>query len=144
VDKQILKRIKESKKKYDKREQRMSLILRYPQFQDELKIIVKEVGKDFLCLYHEFMLSLKNDRLPCSIPAKYAQSFMKWNYFLSKWNIAARVDKEGKLGFLSGSPIMVTYDKVSENFPGYLHVRIDRWTTLQDIKDCWLQIKKYQ
>jgi hypothetical protein len=134
VDEQILKRIKESKKKQDKREQRMSLILRYPQFQDELNKIVKELGKDFLCKYHEFMSSLKDDMLPCSLPVK-AQSYINWNCFLTKWNIAARLDKEGNLDFISSFPITVTYNKESDNFPGYLGVKIDRWTTLQDIKD---------
>jgi len=162
VNKEILKRIEESKKDYDKKTQRAQLLIRNKQFIKELK----ETPADFV-VDSEDRLKFKTKKIDLGGVDVYinVESFSKFKNFCLRWHIHPTWD--GNIDtlseFIKDSPEIicepVNYLLVNGHiyFPdkeivrpegleriNYLYIKVDAWTSLEDIKKIWPRIEEFQ
>lgn len=160
MDQEILRRIKESKRDYNRKAQKAELMIRNKFFMEELKetpvnfkgYYFEKNGNDLI--YHGkngYKIDMSN--------------FEKFNNFCKKWNIST--DWDGKINtlskFIKETPQIVTssinllilnghlssgdieyfdYNEFHER--ECLYLKIDPWTSQKDIKEIWPRIEKLQ
>ncbi|MFX1536939.1 MAG: hypothetical protein ACFFDI_22195 [Promethearchaeota archaeon] len=167
VDSQILKRIEESKRKYTKKEQRAELLKRNEQFKKALKTAfvkfknIKEIKNNTRKIYFRFEnLEISIDQAHDEL-TKNNETIRKYMKFMRKWHISSNWDGEidSLSKFIKDTPIII-YDALSaressvpsmkqEPLPDesefdYLYLKIDAWTSLDDIKKIWPRIQDLQ
>jgi len=162
MDEQILNRINESKREYDKKTQRAEMLIRNKQFIKELK----ETPADFVVDFED-RLKFKTKKLSVDGVDLYinVESFSKFKNFCLKWHIHSPWD--GNIDtlseFIKESPEIicepVNYSLVNGDiyFPdkeivrpeglesvNYLYIKVDAWTSLEEVKKIWPRVEKFQ
>ncbi len=128
----ILKRIRESKRAYSRKEQRAELLIRNAQF-------IKEY--------------LEKERMP-----EYEPTVVNYGDFCDRWGISQMWDgrlpslaksvktKPGLIYHASFADESLDWEEIALmpniNIPDYLLIRIDPWTSLSDIKLNWRRIER--
>lgn len=164
MNKGILKRIKESKRIYTKKEQRAELLKRNEQFIKALKTVfvkfmnIKEVSNNCRKIFYRFEnLEISIDQAHEEL-TRNTETVRQYMRFLRKWHISSNWDGEidSLSKFIKDTPIII-YDALSacestipsrelEPLPdesefNYLYLKIDAWTSLDDIKKIWPRIQ---
>lgn len=145
MDKDALKLIKNCKKEYSKQSQRAELLRRNKQFIEEFKKINKSLGEEFFSTM-QFVRNFSTQNyfdgvLPDAISKNLADKFSDWMLFCDRWHINEGWDR--KLQSLENSirksPLLIiSLDSKGERET--IDIRIDAWTTLEDIHAMWPKI----
>jgi len=167
VESEILKRIEESKRIYTKKEQRAELLKRNEQFKKALKTAfvkfknIEEIDNNCRKIFSRFEnLEISIDQAHEEL-TKNTETIEQYMKFLRKWHISSNWDGEinSLSKFIKDTPIII-YDAFSacestihlreqEPLPDesefdYLYLKIDAWTSLEDIKKIWPRIQDLQ
>ena len=145
MKKEIIELIEKCQKSYDKKSQRASLLIRNKKFRNELEKISAHLGEEFLKTTEGVDSLIKNWKIP-DLPKSFWDRRQQWTQFCYRWHIDP--DWNGKLDSLSeniASPVEIAIHPEPENaLKAYISLKIDSWTTLNDIKQVWPIIEKYQ
>ncbi len=162
MNKEILKRIEESKKDYGKKTQRAELLIRNKQFIKEYKETPTDLLVDFKDRLKFKTMKISSDGVSLYIKE---ESLSKFNKFCLRWHI--HIAWDGNIDtlseFIKDSPEIicepVNYYLVngsiylpekeivrSEGLEGinYLYIKVDAWTSLENIKEAWPRIEEFQ
>lgn len=152
----IRNRIKECDKAYTRQEQRAELLLRNPQFMEELKSI-KDLKKRYRFIAEYF--NTENEALRLELLKSGEEfPFILLNKLCDRWGISRKWDAEKaslsrfietEPGLVyhpiwAGLPVDFTDVKIfpDSQKPDYLYIKIDPWTLPKDISASWGRIEK--
>jgi hypothetical protein len=145
VEKEILEFIEKRNKEYNKKSQRAALLSRHKKFCEELKQISNRLGKDFLEKTKDLERMMKKRIYP-SYPRSFWEKNEEWSVFCDRWHIDP--DWNGEIDSLekyTGKPVEITIQpKFESSTKVFLLLKVDSWTTLDDIRQVWPKVEKYQ
>ncbi len=145
MNKEIFKLIKKSKKDFDKSSQRAELLARNKSFKKELAAISSRLGEDFFKDLEKRIQKEKEKGLPDYIPKELYDLREEWFSFCDRWHISYDWDRKiNSLNKFIGKTVAIVDDIDTETYEGMLYLRIDAWTTLEDIHAIWPEIEKRQ
>jgi len=145
MNKEILKLIENSKKEYDKISQRAELLTRNKSFKKELEEISSRLGEDFFKDLEKRIQKEKEKGLPDYIPKELFDLQEEWFSFCNRWHISHDWDRQiNSLHKFIKKTVAIVDDIDFETYEGRLYLRIDAWTTLEDIHAIWPKIEKAQ
>lgn len=150
MEKEILKLIEKSIKDYDKKSQRAELLERNEKFREELKEISIKLGKQFFKWKREYEKLGKPENYfdkkhkiedDHDFVRKKLIPHSKWLGFCDKWNI--HEDWNGQINSLKDF-IRKPRLEIFAHAEGKLVIKIDAWTTLNDIREIWSEVETAQ
>lgn len=107
---------------------------------------VEEIGsKDITAMFHRFIDDEVEEESRIELKFHYQGRILDWDKFCKKWNIHHEWD--GDLNTLNDylkPPIELLHVKGGDDFAPSLLLKITEWTTLNDVKDIWGTVEKYQ
>jgi len=143
MNNEILKLIEKSKKDFDKNSQRAELLARNKSFKKESEAISSRLGEDF---FKDLEKRIQNEKkLPDWIPKELYDLREEWFSFCGRWHISYKWDRKiNSLNKFIEKTVAIIDDIDTETYEGKLYLRIDAWTTLEDIHAIWPIIEKAQ
>lgn len=107
---------------------------------------VEEIGsKDVQAMFHRVIDDGVKGKSRQRLKYHYQGRILDWERFCKKWNIHHEWD--GNLETLNNylkPPVELMYVKGKDDLAPELLLRITEWTTLNDMKDIWGTVEKYQ
>jgi len=150
MDKEILELIENSKREYNKIQQRAELLKINKKFISELGAVKKVLGKDFFKLIkflNSFALGNFNNDFNPDNSKNYANDIAIWQKFCDRWHIKSHwnglIDSLDK--YIKEDPVFYIEQEeecVGEPIPlEKIIIVVDAWTMLKDIIKIWPKIE---
>jgi len=154
-EEEIKNLISNSRRDYDKQAQKAELLLRNTKFGKDFKEISSELCDNFFKMLKEYA-SLSEGATTQAEEAKKAEEYLdkhpdfyrswdEWCIFCPQWSISPGWDGNSSSlkKFLKTAPF-VSFTQISDMEDAILYIVIDAWTTSDDLKDLWPEVKKAQ
>jgi len=147
MDKEILKLLKESRREFNKNDERVEVLKRNKKFMKERSIISKQLGSDFFRESKRvFQYANSNLDWPSDTNKYWVEHYHRWRNFCDRWDIDSRWNgQRSTLKRFIKNPVEITFHKRPKSVSkGFLSIKIDARTILEDIRTIWPRIERYQ
>lgn len=154
-EEEIKKLIKNSKRDYDKQAQKAELLSWNIKFNKDFKETSSQLCENFFEIHKEYSNLVEEATTEAEAAkrsgeyfdkhSEFYKSWEEWCFFCSRWNISAGWDGNSTSlkKFLKTAPF-VSYSQIDDMEIAILFIIIDAWTTIDDIRDIWPEVKKAQ
>jgi hypothetical protein len=107
---------------------------------------IEEIGsKDITAMFHRYIDDNEKEESRKGLKVHFQMLILDWERFCREWNIHHEWD--GDLTSLTDylkPPVELLYVKGEDDLSPEILLRITEWTTLDDMKDMWGIVEKYQ